>query len=139
VSHINPLLAAELVHKRVDVILAVGPEAVVDTARATRTIPIVFRGVGATVKQGLVASCARPGRNATAVVWNAGHEMIAKLLQILRQISSHAAWAAYFSFCTTLRTVEGGALSRIDPENPPWCAAAQSSCRTADRLSSGRG
>jgi putative ABC transport system substrate-binding protein len=50
-----PRLAEELVRKRVDVILAIGPEAAVAAARATRTIPIVFCCVAYAVEQGSYA------------------------------------------------------------------------------------
>jgi putative ABC transport system substrate-binding protein len=60
-------LAADLVRKQVDVIWALGPEAAVAAARATKSIPIVFWGVAYPIEQGLVDSLARPGRNATGV------------------------------------------------------------------------
>ena len=49
-----PALAEELVRRRVDVIWALGPPSAVATARATRTIPIVFWGVSFPVELGLV-------------------------------------------------------------------------------------
>ena len=61
--------AEELVRKRVDVILAHGPEAAVAAARASRTIPIVFMGVISPIELGLVASLARPTGNVTGVAW----------------------------------------------------------------------
>ncbi|RZL93476.1 MAG: hypothetical protein EOP82_07875 [Variovorax sp.] len=79
------LLAAELVRKRVDVIWAAGPEATVAAARATRSIPIAFYGVGFPVEQGLVDSLARPGRNVTGVAAFAGNERL-KRLEILKEI-----------------------------------------------------
>lgn len=106
-----PALAAELVRKRANVIFAVGPEAAVDAARTTTTIPIVFWGVSAPLEQGLIASYARPGRNVTGVAYNADLEIFPKLLHILRQLSPAASRAAYFSFWTALRTVGGGTFS----------------------------
>jgi putative ABC transport system substrate-binding protein len=61
-----PALAAELVGRKVDVIVAAGGFVSVIAARgATSTIPIVFTGVSDPVGSGLIASLARPGGNIT--------------------------------------------------------------------------
>ena len=58
-----PEMAAELVRRRPDVIWAIGPEAAIAAARATRTVPVVFWGASFPVETGLVDSIVRPGRN----------------------------------------------------------------------------
>jgi len=58
-------LAQELVGLKPDVILAITTPATVALQRETRTIPIVFSGVGDPVASGLVERLNRPGGNTT--------------------------------------------------------------------------
>jgi putative ABC transport system substrate-binding protein len=81
-----PALAADLVGRGVDVIIATGglqsPHAAVS---ATSTTPIVFSTDGDPVNQGLVSSLNRPGGTATGItVFSA--ELTAKRLGIFREL-----------------------------------------------------
>ena len=80
-----PELAAELVRRRVAIIIAGAPPAARAAKAATTTIPIVF-GVGDDpVKIGLVASLARPGGNLTGINFFSS-EVAAKRIELLREI-----------------------------------------------------
>src|SRR5262245_24198341 len=65
-----PLQAADLVSRKVNVIVATGGGAPVLAAMtATRNIPIVFTTAGDPVQMGYVARLNRPGGNVTGVSW----------------------------------------------------------------------
>jgi putative tryptophan/tyrosine transport system substrate-binding protein len=81
-----PALAADLVSRKVAVLVGVGGDvsAVVAT-KATRTIPVVFGMGGDPVKAGLVASFNRPGGNVTGyTVWTS--QMESKRLGLMREL-----------------------------------------------------
>jgi len=79
-----PELAAELVRRKVDVIVGFQTPAVTAAKQATTDIPIVM-DAGDPVGMGLVASFARPGGNITGMS-AATAELAPKNLQILHQI-----------------------------------------------------
>ena len=83
-SRLEPL-AAELVNRKVDVIVTSGVPAARAAKNATSTIPIVFLGGGDPVANGLVASLARPGGNLTGIV-DLVVELFPKRLEILREL-----------------------------------------------------
>ncbi len=78
-------LAAELVHLKVDVIVAGGGELVARAAkRVTETIPIVMTNAADPVETGLVASLARPGGNITGLM-TFSPELSGKRLELLKE------------------------------------------------------
>jgi len=80
-----PALAAELVGRKVDVIVASTGVAALGAKKATQTIPIVMLNSADAVGQGLVASLARPGGNVTGLT-NISPETSRKRLQILAEM-----------------------------------------------------
>ena len=84
-----PALAADLVGRKVDLIVATSPPAAFAAKSATSTIPIVFRGGADPVGDGLVASLARPGGNLTGVSMLAA-EVTAKRLELLSELVPQA-------------------------------------------------
>jgi putative ABC transport system substrate-binding protein len=77
-------LAAELVRKRVDVIVAVQTPAVQAAKNATRDIPVVMMA-GEPIATGLVSNLARPDGNVTGLSATAA-ELVAKSLEFLLEI-----------------------------------------------------
>src|SRR3954470_15901648 len=84
-----PALAADLVGRNVDLIVATSPPSALAAKSATSTIPIVFRGGANPVGDGLVASLARPGGNLTGVSVLAT-EVTAKRLELLSELVPRA-------------------------------------------------
>jgi putative tryptophan/tyrosine transport system substrate-binding protein len=80
-----PDLAAELVHLKVDVIVALGAQAAQAAKQATATIPIVMVAVTDPVTTGLVATVARPGGNITGTSLIAP-ELVGKQLELLKEV-----------------------------------------------------
>jgi putative tryptophan/tyrosine transport system substrate-binding protein len=84
-----PTLAADLVGRKVDVIVATGGPAPRAAKAASQTIPIVFIIGGDPVAIGLVTSFARPGGNVTGVSWLGG-ELTSKRLELASELVPQA-------------------------------------------------
>ena len=84
-----PALAADLVDRKVDLIMASSPPSALAAKSATSTIPIVFRSGADPVGDGLIASLAHPGGNLTGVSFIAD-ELTAKRLALLSELVPRA-------------------------------------------------
>ena len=82
-------LAKELVDVKVDVLTALSTPAVLAAKNVTKTIPIVFTGVGDPVGAGVVPSLSHPGGNVTGISTLAT-ELSAKRLELLKEIVPNA-------------------------------------------------
>jgi ABC-type uncharacterized transport system substrate-binding protein len=83
-------LAAELVQRRVDIIVAFGTDATRAARGATSSIPIVMGAVSDPVASGFVTSLARPGGNVTGTSL-LQTDLVGKQLQLLKEVVPRAS------------------------------------------------
>jgi putative ABC transport system substrate-binding protein len=89
-AELLPILAAELVQLRVDVILAAATPATGAAQKATTTMPIVMVNVGDPVNSGFVKSLAHPGGNITGISTissDLGPKRLEMLLSVVPKLS----------------------------------------------------
>jgi ABC-type uncharacterized transport system substrate-binding protein len=113
-----PDLAAELVRRNVDVIVAPAGSAALAAKNATSSIPIVMIFASDPVEIGLVTSLNRPGGNITGTTFTPGPEIFGKQLQLLNETVPRASRVAILSnpadplsFALQMREVEATARS----------------------------
>jgi ABC-type uncharacterized transport system substrate-binding protein len=88
-----PELAAELVHRKVDMIVTNSGAAAQAARDATETIPIVMAAGGDPVRLGVVASLAQPGGNLTGLSIMT-QELDGKRLELLKEAVPHVSRVA---------------------------------------------
>ena len=112
-----PALAADLVSRKVDVIVSQAPPAARAAKSATSTIPIVFAIGTDPVAEGLVASLARPGGNLTGVTLLSA-DLMAKRFDLISELVPQVRHFALL----------------VNPGNPNfWIGAAQEVARAKGR------
>ena len=78
-----PALIAEVLDRKVDVLVTYGRPAAIAAKKATSTVPIVVAVMPDPLRSGLVASLARPGGNLTGLSWG-DPAMSGKMLELLQ-------------------------------------------------------
>ncbi|MBM3221117.1 MAG: ABC transporter substrate-binding protein [Candidatus Rokubacteria bacterium] len=111
-----PELAADLLKRRVDVLLVAGAPSAQAAKRVTQTVPIVMTNAADPVGTGLVSSLARPGGNVTGLSdFNEG--TVAKRLSLIKEILPSASRVAVF-------------YNPSNPTNPRQLKLTQDAART---------
>jgi putative tryptophan/tyrosine transport system substrate-binding protein len=90
-----PVLAAELVQMKVDLIVTSSTPATLAARQATRTTPILMLNSAYPDKVGLVDSLARPGGNITGYS-NVSAELLRKKMQLIKEMVPKALRVAVF-------------------------------------------
>ena len=112
-----PALAAELVRRKVEIILTYGTPGTLAAKRTTTEIPIVFLYAGDAVAAGLVTSLSRPEANVTGNTYFLP-ELMAKRLELLKDTAPHITRVAVL----------------VKPDNPLFRATLPVIRRAADTL-----
>ena len=105
-----PAFVADLIARKVDVIVTAGTPATVAVKKATAQIPVVMVAVADPVGDGIVASLARPGANITGVS-SIALDLEGKRLELLREVVSNAATIAVL--WNPLNTSHASAVERV--------------------------
>lgn len=155
-----PKLAADLVGRKVDVLVASGTPAVIPARNATNTIPIVFVAALDPVATGVVTNLARPGGNVTGFTALFA-DLTGKRLELLKELMPSLTRVALLSrpanpghYQYVQRTLEAARILRIELDvmavnsaddfeagfrNVQGVGALIPACRTGDEISdSGR-
>ena len=134
-----PDLAADLVRRKLDVIVVPADQNALAARHVTRTIPIVVASSADPVGGGLVASLARPGGNITGLSAVAGPEIVGKQLQLLKAIAPevsrvgillnpgnpfHAVWLREARIVAQSLTVQVQAVEARAPDDLAMAFAA---------------
>ena len=91
-----PELASELVGLKVDVIVTSQTPSVQAIQKVSSTIPIVFGALSFPIENGIIASFARPGRNATGLT-TLSEELNGKRLELLKETAPKIMRIGVFS------------------------------------------
>jgi putative ABC transport system substrate-binding protein len=108
-----PVLAAEFVREKVDVIVTTGSGSTRAAKEATTTIPIVFGSAANPVEQNFVESLARPGGNVTGLAILV-QELGPKRLELLKEMVPRAKRFARFFSRTNIVRLQPKIMAQYD-------------------------
>jgi len=128
-----PDVAAELVRRRVDVLVASGTPSVEAARTAVRTIPVVFVAAIDPVATGVAACLARPGGNVTGVTAMQA-DLTGKRLELLKQLLPKLSRIALLVRATSPMTAQCTCRRPSLPRGP-WERSCKS-WRCATRVTS---
>jgi putative ABC transport system substrate-binding protein len=124
--------AAEILAGNPDVILVGGRRAVAVLQQLTRTVPVIFAGIGDPVETGVVGSLARPGGNFTGFTLME-YSVIGKMLEMLKQLAPAITRVALIfnpdnpGIVATARSFEAAAPSACALSSTQFTIASSSS------------
>ncbi len=110
-----PQLAKELVDLRMDVIVAVSPTAIKPAQDATKSIPIVMGFGKDPVRDGFIASLAKPGGNITGVVVAPEDVLAGKRLELLKEAVPRAKTIAVLATSEASSKLQIAEVQKIAP------------------------
>jgi putative ABC transport system substrate-binding protein len=100
------VIAADLVRRKIDMIVTVGNVMVLEMKTVTNAVPIVMATSSDPVQAGIVASLARPGGSITGFTSDTGPEFEVKRLQLLKEALPKAARVAYLGLKSDWESLE---------------------------------
>jgi putative ABC transport system substrate-binding protein len=110
-----PQLAKELVDLRMDLIVAVSPTAIQPAKNATTTIPIVMGFGKDPVRDGFVASLAKPGGNITGVVVAPEDVLAGKRLELIKEAAPRAGTIAVLATSESSSQLQVQEVQKVAP------------------------
>jgi putative ABC transport system substrate-binding protein len=108
-------IAADLVRRKIDMIVTIDNAMVQEMKRMTNAVPIVMASSSDPVQAGIVASLARPGGYITGFTSDAGPEFEAKRLQLLKDALPEATLVAYLALKSDWESLEGRSIRAAAP------------------------
>ena len=101
------LLATDLVRRKVDIIVTSSGQGALRAKKATSTIPIVMTGSADAVRQGIVATLARPGGNVTGLT-TVSPGLDGKRLEVLKEAFPGVSRVGYSGCLGIPGNIRGG-------------------------------
>lgn len=112
-----PILIAELIALKPDIIVIDGTATAKVVQATTKSVPIVFTLAADPVADGLAASMSRPGGNFTGLTFSVGYELAGKRVDLLKEVVPRVSRVAVLA-------------NPANPTNAAYLASARNSSRT---------